>query len=122
MFAIGAGWGIEPNQRAVELAAADPQVFAAVGCHPHDAEKLDDEGRAKIAEWLGRPGVVAVGECGLDGYWVGEETFAEHDKVDIKFEVLLETAGRVQHQVLGAVRVSIVGDQDDISVFRSCHG
>jgi TatD DNase family protein len=68
MIAIGAGYGIAHNALAVALAAEDARVYAAVGCHPHDAETLDDAGRASIRTWLGAPRVVAVGECGLD-YW-----------------------------------------------------
>ena len=82
--AIGAGWGIDPNERACELAARDPRVWATVGVHPHDADQLDDAGRARLREWLARPRVVAVGECGLD-YWyenspreIQREVFAEH--------------------------------------------
>jgi len=67
-LAIGAGWGIDANEAAVALAGREPDVWAAVGVHPHDARLLDDEGRARIAAWLGRERVVAVGECGLD-YW-----------------------------------------------------
>jgi TatD DNase family protein len=82
--AIGAGWGIEANQAAVELAAARDDVFAAVGVHPHDARLLDDAGRARIKGWLEAPRVVAVGECGLDYHYmnspraVQRAVFAEH--------------------------------------------
>jgi TatD DNase family protein len=82
--AIGAGWGIAPNERACDLAATDPRVWATVGVHPHDAEQLDDTGRAQLRDWLARPRVVAVGECGLD-YWyehspraIQRAVFAEH--------------------------------------------
>jgi TatD DNase family protein len=68
MIAIGAGWGVEANGPAVELAAREPDVWATVGVHPHDAKLLDDGGRRRLREWLGAPRVVAVGECGLD-YW-----------------------------------------------------
>jgi len=84
LIAIGAGWGVEPNERAVALAERDPEVFATVGVHPHDAEQLDDPGRQKLRAWLARPGVVAVGECGLDYFYmnsardVQREVFAEH--------------------------------------------
>lgn len=83
MIAIGAGYGIEHNARAVELAARDPRVFATVGVHPHDADQLDDAGRAKLREWLAAPRVVAVGECGLDYFYensprqIQREVFAE---------------------------------------------
>ena len=83
MIAIGAGYGVDHNARAVELAARDPRVFATVGVHPHDAVQLDDPGRSKLRHWLDAPRVVAVGECGLDYYYensprqVQREVFAE---------------------------------------------
>ena len=70
MIAIGAGWGIDANEAAVQLAARDCGVFAAVGVHPHDAKLLDDAGRAKLRAWLDHPRVVAIGECGLDYHYM----------------------------------------------------
>jgi TatD DNase family protein len=70
MIAIGAGWGIDANEAAVQLAERDANVFAAIGVHPHDAKLLDDAGRAKLRAWLDRPRVVAVGECGLDYHYM----------------------------------------------------
>jgi TatD DNase family protein len=83
VIAIGAGYGLEHNERAVTLAAADPRIFATVGVHPHDADQLDDEGRKRLRQWIGRPRVVAVGECGLDYFYMNtareiqREVFAE---------------------------------------------
>jgi TatD DNase family protein len=84
MIAIGSGYGVEHNARAVELAANDPRIFAAVGVHPHDADQLDEDGKIRIREWLKQPRVMAVGECGLD-YWyeqsprqVQRDVFAWH--------------------------------------------
>jgi TatD DNase family protein len=84
MIAIGAGYGVAHNALAVALAAEDARVYAAVGCHPHDAEHLDDAGRKDVRRWLEAERVVAVGECGLD-YWyehspraVQREVFAWH--------------------------------------------
>jgi TatD DNase family protein len=68
LIAIGAGYGVAANERAVALAAADARVFATVGVHPHDAAQLDSAGEAQLRAWLAAPRVVAVGECGLD-YW-----------------------------------------------------
>jgi TatD DNase family protein len=89
LIAVGAGWGLDQNEAAVALAAAEPgggrpAVYAAVGVHPHDARLLDDEGRRRIAGWLARPRAVAVGECGLDYHYehsprdVQRRVFAEH--------------------------------------------
>jgi len=83
VIAIGAGYGLEHNERALVLAAGDPRLFATIGVHPHDAEQLDDEGRKQLRHWLRRPRVVAVGECGLDYFYMNSpreiqrEVFAE---------------------------------------------
>jgi TatD DNase family protein len=83
VIAVGAGYGLEHNERALELAARDPRLFATVGVHPHDADQLDDEGRKRLRKWLARPRVVAVGECGLDYFYMNSareiqrEVFAE---------------------------------------------
>lgn len=51
---------------AVAAAARHPgAVWATVGLHPHDARN----GLDGIADLLGEPGVVAVGECGLDYHY-----------------------------------------------------
>ena len=51
---------------AIAAAARHPGVvWATVGLHPHDAK----DGLAGLADLLGEPGVVAVGECGLDYHY-----------------------------------------------------
>jgi len=83
VIAIGAGYGLEHNERALELAAGNPRLFATIGVHPHDAEQLDDEGRERLRGWVRHPRVVAVGECGLDYFYMNSpreiqrEVFAE---------------------------------------------
>jgi TatD DNase family protein len=93
VIAIGAGYGLEHNQRALELAAEDPRLFATIGVHPHDADQLDDEGRRQLREWFRRPRVVAVGECGLDYYYtnsprqIQREVFAEQLALAREFDL-----------------------------------
>jgi TatD DNase family protein len=65
---LNAGTGVGSSQRAVELAAQYDMVYAAVGMHPHDAKKLDGAALAELRNLASRPGVVAVGEIGLDFY------------------------------------------------------
>lgn len=79
MIAIGAGYGVDHNTRALALAAADPRVFATVGLHPHDAAMLDDEAREKLEGWLDAPRVVAVGECGLDYFYENSPREAQRE-------------------------------------------
>jgi TatD DNase family protein len=70
MVAIGSGYGIEGNAAAVALANDTPDVYAAVGVHPHEAAELDDPNREAIRAWLAEPRVVALGECGLDYHYM----------------------------------------------------
>ncbi len=56
------------NRRVVELAREYPEVYAAVGVHPHDAKELTEEGLQELASLAIDPKVVAVGEIGLDYY------------------------------------------------------
>ena len=70
MIAIGSGYGVEGSRASVELAREHDDVFATAGVHPHDADQLDDGGRAKLRAWLAEPRVVAVGECGLDYHYM----------------------------------------------------
>jgi len=113
VIAIGAGYGLEHNQRALELAARDPRLFATVGVHPHDAEQLDDEGRKRLREWLGRPRVVAVGECGLDYFYMNSaretqrEVFAEQvalaREIDLPVVIHVRDRGEDAYQDLMAI-------------------
>ncbi len=62
--------GTDPESaaEAVALAAVEPDVWAAVGIHPHDAAKADEAALERIAALARAPRVVAVGEIGLDYY------------------------------------------------------
>ncbi len=77
--AIGSGYGIEENARAVELAASDPRVFASVGVHPHEAKQWNADTLEHLRGWLANPRVVAVGECGLDYHYMHSERDAQRE-------------------------------------------
>jgi TatD DNase family protein len=63
---INVGSTVETSQRGVELARSHPNVYAAVGCHPHDAEAFDDAQLKTLEGLCSDPRVKAVGEIGLD--------------------------------------------------------
>ena len=62
------GTDVKSSERAIELAGKYPQVFAAVGIHPHDAANVRKAEITRIAEMSQNPRVVALGEMGLDFY------------------------------------------------------
>lgn len=64
-----AGADLESSRAACKLASRYPNLYAAVGIHPHDAGRVTDRCYDLIREMaVGNPKVVAVGEIGLDFY------------------------------------------------------
>ena len=97
--------GLEPksNRQILAMCETYSVVRAALGIYPIDAvchllpadftltvPRFDvDEEIAFIANAAASGLLTAIGECGLDGHWVGEETFAEQERV---FESLVDVA------------------------------
>ena len=69
IIVIGAVGDPTSAERAVALAEADPDVWATVATHPHDADKLTDAWWAVHDRLARHPRVVAIGETGLDFYY-----------------------------------------------------
>lgn len=67
---ICVGTSLPESEESIGIAAKYEGVWAAVGAHPHEAADFlaDKNHRATMAELLGRPKVVAIGEIGLDYY------------------------------------------------------
>ncbi len=63
---ITIGIDLASSRRAVELAAQHEGVYAAVGIHPHDADKADEDVFRQLRELAAAPKVVGFGEIGLD--------------------------------------------------------
>jgi TatD DNase family protein len=63
---ISIGTSLESSRRALGLAEKFPNVFAAIGWHPTEAEKAPDDLRPALRELARHPKVVAIGETGLD--------------------------------------------------------
>ncbi len=66
---IAIGTTAATSAAVVELAETHRGLFAAVGIHPNDAAEAGQRDWPLIIDLINRPGVVAVGETGLDRYW-----------------------------------------------------
>jgi TatD DNase family protein len=63
--------GPDDLDRTLALGREHPgRVAVAAGVHPHEAASLDDGARRRIEAALAEPGVVAVGEIGLDYHYM----------------------------------------------------
>jgi len=69
MQIIAVGCTVASSRRCVELAAEYPGVHAAVGIQPNYVAEAEPGDWAEIKKLVTAPGVVAVGETGLDRHW-----------------------------------------------------
>lgn len=72
------GTDLASSRQAVELAATEPDVWATVGLHPHDASRLDVEWAA-LEALVSAPRVVAVGEAGFDLHYLHSPAVAQEE-------------------------------------------
>jgi TatD DNase family protein len=55
--------------RVIATAAREPDVWASVGIHPHEADAHADLGQDALLAAAAHPRVIAIGETGLDYYY-----------------------------------------------------
>lgn len=83
------GSTVESSRQARHLAETSPGTLTSTaGIHPHHATELDDAAVADLRALADKPGVVAIGECGLD-YFRG---FSPRDAQLRAFRAQLELA------------------------------
>jgi TatD DNase family protein len=63
------GTDVETSKRSIELAEKYPNIYAAVGIHPHDSSKAGSSTFDQIEQLSHHPKVVAIGEIGLDYHY-----------------------------------------------------
>jgi TatD DNase family protein len=85
------GVDLESSEAAIALADGHEGVYAAAGCHPHNAGKMDEASLAKLAELAASPTILAVGEIGLDFY----RNLSVREKQIEVFERQLQLAAKV---------------------------
>lgn len=68
-FILNPGIDLESSRFSIQLAEAYPEVYAAVGVHPNEANSWTDGVFDCLNELVIHPKVVAIGEIGLDYYW-----------------------------------------------------
>ncbi len=106
---VQASGDVESSRWAVDAAASDPRVLAAVATHPNDAPTYAAEGRldeaiAVIDELAAHPRTRAIGETGLDYFRTDEpgrpaqhESFEAHIALAKKHGIAMQIHDRDAH-------------------------
>ena len=69
-----------------------PFVYGALGCHPHEARHYNDSAEEQLKKELTTPGIIALGEIGLDNYYA-------HSNLEVQKKVFfrqMEIAQKMQ--------------------------
>lgn len=78
-FVVNVGCDLESSKYAIELAEKYPYIYAGVGIHPSNADKVKDNELDEIKKLAGHPKVVAIGEIGLDYHYETPEREPQHE-------------------------------------------
>jgi TatD DNase family protein len=73
---VTVGTDLASSRLAIDIASRHDGVWATAGLHPHDAK----DGLEGVEALLDQPGIVGVGECGLDYYY-------DHSPRDVQRDV-----------------------------------
>jgi TatD DNase family protein len=99
-------------ERAVELAEKHPEIYAAVGVHPHDAKLFDDAAEHHLLSLVEQSKrVIAWGEIGLDYHY-------DHSPRDTQREVFRRQLRLARAHNLPVVIHSREADDDTIAILR----
>jgi TatD DNase family protein len=75
----------------IAVAEREPDVWASVGVHPHEADAHPDLGAKAVVESASHPRVIAIGECGLDYYYDKSDRQAQRDRFEAHIDAARQT-------------------------------
>ena len=113
---IGAGMG--SSRGSLDLAAKHDFIYAAVGVHPHEAEKMTDADLDTLAQMTKQSKVVAIGEIGLDYHY----DFSPRDVQKRRFIQQMELARSLNLPVVIHDREAHADCLDIIKQFKDVRG
>ncbi|HEY47939.1 MAG TPA: TatD family hydrolase [Anaerolineae bacterium] len=103
------GLDLASSRLAVELSQRHPEIYAAVGIHPHNAKDWDHSTKQELRELTQSPKVVAIGEIGLDYF----RDLSPRGKQRTVFQTQLDLALEMELPV-------VIHNRDAIDDLMSC--
>lgn len=116
---VNVGATFKGCKESIALAEKYDDVYAAIGIHPEEIDEINDE----IIEWLrqnsSNPKVVAIGEIGLDYYWVKEEE--QRAKQRLWFNKQMDLAKELEMPVIIHSRDAAEDTLNTIKLYNNSH-
>ena len=75
----------------IAVAAREPDVWATIGIHPHEADNHPDLGASALIAAASHSRVIAIGECGLDYFYDKSDRAAQRERFTAHIEAARAT-------------------------------
>jgi len=75
----------------IATAERNPDVWASVGVHPHEADSHPDLGANALVDAASHSRVIAIGECGLDYYYDKSDRAAQRERFAAHIDAARQT-------------------------------
>lgn len=85
---ICVGCTVEDSRLAVQFASTEQGCWASVGVHPHEATAHNNNATlSQLVELATKPKVVAIGECGLDYFYMHSSPKDQRDVLEFQLQM-----------------------------------
>jgi len=116
-YVVNVASSVATTQKSLELAERYPWLYASAGVHPTDTGELSEEKFEWLSGACDHEKCVAVGEIGLDYYWVKEPEMRECQKYWFERQIVL-----AKEKSLPVIVHSREAAQDTMTVIKKMHG
>ena len=122
-FMVNIGYDLASSEIAVELANKHSFIYATIGVHPTDISGYSDEVEERLLELAKDKKVVAIGEIGLDYYWMKDPK----DIQALYFRKQMDIAKKLKLPVVIHTRdamedtVNILNEYPDVEGIMHCY-
>ena len=111
---IASGCSDKTNREVLELIEKYTNVYGAIGIHPEEVDTITEETFKIIEDNINNPKIVAIGEIGLDYYWVKDNK----EKQKEVFRKQLELAAKYNKPIVVHSRDSIQDTYDILKEYK----
>lgn len=111
---IASGCDDKSNKEVLELVKKYENVYGTLGIHPEEIDSITNESFKIIEDNINNDKIVAIGEIGLDYYWVKDNK----DKQKEIFERQVELASKYKKRVVVHSRESIQDTYDILKKYN----
>ena len=111
---IASGCSDNSNKEVLELVEKYSNVYGSIGIHPEEINDITEDSYKLIEDNINNPKIIAIGEIGLDYYWVKDNKEAQKEV----FRRQLDIATKYNKPVIIHSRDSIQDTYDILKEYK----